>query len=205
MKVYGEKLEITLSIGGREVSFSEKELADIVEEHFFSEPVNRTITNADMEKTAQKPTEDEWFEVKPKTIDQKLFEQERENPEEEQMRKLILEAFAEMEENPKKYGRNFKTMFPKKDWTERTISRLMDMAYVLGDHNANWVEQALEWAQRIANGETWETVCNYMDISDWYRLIVWKKGYFRLVGAMNYDFHAFEKLHRTVPLVVLYE
>lgn len=206
MKVHGKKLGITLTIGGQEMTFSKDELSNMVEEHIRNKMEACALEQQKtVEKIAEKPTEDEWFEVKPRTIDQMLFEEERKKPEEERIRKLILEAFVEMERIPQKYGRNFKTMFPKKDWAERSVSRLIEMAYVWGDHNANWIEQALEWAQRIANGETWEAVCNYKDTSDWYRLIIWKNGYARLVGAMYYDFHAYEKLYDTVPLVVLYE
>lgn len=206
-------MKITLQVNGREMTFSEKELLAIIEKHL-SETTQQTITA----KVAQKPTEDAWFEVKPQAIDQKLFEKKRNDNRQEATRKLILEAFAEMKENPEKYGKNFKTMMPQKTWSFKTVAQLKEMASNLGDHNANWVEQALEWAQRIANGESWEAICNNKDTANWYRLVVWKNGYARLVGGSvcdnnskpasdvyNYDYYDDNSLNRTVPLFVLYE
>ena len=206
-------MKVTLQVNGREMTFSEKELRAILEEHFSSE--TKQVTTA---KVAQKPTEDEWFEVKPQAIDQKLFRKKRENKKQENTRKLILEAFVEMKANPEKYGKNFKTMMPKKTWLSKTVAELKEMACKLGDHNADWVEQALEWAQRIANGESWETICNDKDTANWYRLVVWKNGYTRLIGGSVYsnlyspasvvysiNFNDLDSLRHTVPLVVLYE
>ena len=206
-------MKVTLQVNGREMTFSEKELRAILEEHFSSE--TKQVTTA---KVAQKPTEDEWFEVKPQAIDQKLFRKKRENKKQENTRKLILEAFVEMKANPEKYRKNFKTMMPKKTWLSKTVAELKEMACKLGDHNADWVEQALEWAQRIANGESWETICNDKDTANWYRLVVWKNGYTRLIGGSVYDDDSSPasdvfsnnyignfNLGSTVPLVVLYE
>lgn len=207
-------MKVTLQVNGREMTFSEKELIAIVEKHLSSETTQKTTTA----KVAQKPTEDAWFEVKPQAIDQKLFAKKRKDNRQEATRLLILEAFAEMKDNPEKYGKNFKTMMPKKTWSSRTVAQLKEMASKLGDHNADWVEQALEWAQRIANGESWEGICNAKDTANWYRLVVWKNGYALLVGGSvcgstnipasdvycnvcNVD----GSLGSTVPLVVLYE
>ena len=206
-------MKITLQVNGREMTFSEKELIAIIEKHL-SETTQQTTTA----KVTRKPTEDAWFEVKPQAIDQKLFEKKRNDNRQEATRKLILEAFAEMKENPEKYGKNFKTMMPQKTWSSKTVAQLKEMASNLGDHNANWVEQAFEWAQRIANGESWEAICNNKDTANWYRLVVWKNGYARLVGGsvcnVNckpvsgvYDdfYYDNDDLYDTVPLVVLYE
>lgn len=203
-------MKITLQVNGREMTFSEKELIAILEEHFSS----KTTTS----KVAQKPTEDEWFEVKPQAINQKCFEKKRKGISQEAIRQLILEAFVEMKNNPEKYGKNFKTMMPKKEWEAKTVVGLKEMACKLGDHNADWVEQALEWAQRIANGESWKSICNAPDTANWYRLVVWKNGYARLVGGsvnnsfnfpasvVNFsDYYDDDVLNCTVPLVVLYE
>ena len=206
-------MKVTLQVNGREMTFSEQELSSILEEHFSSKTTKKTTTA----KEAQKPTEDAWFEVKPQAIDQKLFEKKREDNRQEETRKLILEAFAEMKDNPEKYG-NFKTMMPQKTWSSITVAQLKEMACELGDHNADRVEQALEWAQRIANGESWEAICNDKDTANWYRLVVWKNGYTRLVGGSVCDFNDlpasdvgfsvcfdYNYLSSTVPLVVLYE
>lgn len=171
---------ITLPLSnGVEMSFSEKELIAIVEKHLSSADTKKTTTT----KVAQKPTEDEWFEVKPQAIDQKLFEEKKKDKRQETTRQLILEAFAEMKDKPEKYGKNFKTMMPKKTWSSKIVVQLKGIASKLGDHNADWVEQGLEWAQRIANGESWESICNDKDTANWYRLVVWKNGYARLIGG----------------------
>ena len=207
-------MKVTLQVTGWEMTFSEKELIAIVEKHLSRNTTKKATTT----KVAQKPTEDEWFEVKPHAIDQKLFEKKREDNRQEATRQLILKAFAEMEENPEKYGRNFKTMMPKKTWTSKTVAELKKMARKLGDHNADWVEQALEWAQRIANGESWESICNAKDTANWNRVVVWKNGYARLVGGSvclgnnkpasgvyNHGYHGTINLDFSVPLVVIYE
>ncbi|MGN1384453.1 MAG: hypothetical protein ACI4XD_04095 [Clostridia bacterium] len=204
-------MKVTLQVNGREMTFSKEELIAIVE-HLSTQQTTTT-------KVAQKPTEDAWFEVKPQTIDQKLFEKKRNDYRQEAMRKMILEAFAEMKENPEKYGKNFKTMMPRRTWPSKTVTQLKEMAEHIGDHNADWVEQALEWAQRIANGESWKGICNAEDTANCYRLVVWKNGYARLVGGSVFfdniydpasdvcssDYEDYYYLHRTVPLVVLYE
>lgn len=207
-------MKITLQVNGREMTFSEQELIAIVEE-YLSSKTTKQVTTA---KVAQKPTEDEWFEVKPQAINQKLFEKKRKDRRQEATRQLILEAFAEMKNNPKKYGKNFKTMMPKKDWSFKNVAELKAIACELGDHNADWLEQALEWAQRIANGEGWKTICNDADTANWYRLVVWKNGYSRVVGGSvnsgvsspasgvgSFSYDEDGNLNYTVPLVVLYE
>ena len=165
---------------------------------------------------ASVPTEGKWFEVKPLSIDPKLFERERKNKSQEETRQLILEAFEEMNKYPEKYARNFRTMMPEKIWTSKNAAQLKEIACKLGDHNADWVEQALEWGQRIANGESWEAICNDKDTTYWYRLVVWKKGNTRRIGGsrLNYpasnvsyngSYDGNHDLDNTIPLVVSYE
>lgn len=196
-------MKVTLQVNGRKTDFSEQELTDIVEKHFSKMP----------------PREGVWFEVKPLTIDQSFFVEKRTFAGQEEIRQLILEAFREVEKRPEKYGRNFKTMMPKKDWESATIAELKEIASDLGDHMAIWVEQALEWAQRIANGESWMSVCNGYDTADWYRAVEWKNRCgIRLVGgsagsgnrrsATNFttkDRVGSDKIRNTVPLVVAYD
>lgn len=215
MKVCGQGLEITLTVHGRERTFSEKELIAILEKHFSNEATKQVSTA----KVAQEPTEDKWFEVNPQTIDQSLFQKKRKDERQEKTRRLILEAFAEVKSSPEKYGKKFKTMMPKKSWPYKTVEEFKQLACKLGDHNADWVEQALEWAQRISNGESWEVICNNADTANWYRMIIWKNGYARLVGGSRYYYdsepasyvHDFDfnkslfRIGNTVPLVVLYE
>ena len=130
-----------------------------------------------------RPVEDEWFEVNPQAIDQKLFENERENEKQEKTRQLIKQAYAEMMNNPEKNGRKFMTMMPQKTWRYLSSSELKEMAKKLGDHNIDWVEQGFEWAQRLTNGESWEEVCNDADTAKWYRLVVWKNGENKISGG----------------------
>ena len=173
-----------------------------------------------MSKTLQvceRPEEGKWFEVNPQAINKELFQEERADWRQERTRQLILEAFAEMKNDPGKYGRPFKTMMLEKTWSSKTVAELKELASAFGDRNADWVEQALEWAQRIHNGETWEGVCNRPDTANWYRLVVWKNGYARLIGGSvkcyndspasdvdNIDYHSDDRILYTVPLVVLY-
>ena len=207
-------MKVTLQLSnGREMSFSEQELLAIVEKHLSSEDTKK----ATIAEVVKKPTEGEWFEVKPSTINQKLFEKKREDEWQEDTRKLILEAFEEMKNKTEKYGKNFKTMIPKKEWAKKTTKELKEMACNLGDRNADWVEQALEWAQRITNGESWESICNYADDINVYRLVIWKNGYARKVGGTVHSFKGSASyvyfsdflddsvLICTVPLVVIYD
>lgn len=212
MKICGQEMKVTLPIHGRERTFSEKELIAILEKHFSNEAAEKTIT------VAKVPTESQWFEVNPLVIKQSLFQKKRKDERQEKTRKLILEAFAEVKRSPEKYGRKFKTMIPKKTWDYITVKELKQLACEWGDHNADWVEQALEWAQRIYNDESWEAVCNNEDTANWYRMIIWKNGNVRVVGGSrivisempasyvsSYDYHSDGRISTTVPLVVLYE
>ena len=113
-------MKITLPIHGRERTFSEKELIAILEKYFSNEATEQATTA----KVAQVPTEDQWFEVNPQTINQSLFKKNRKDERQERTRKLILEAFAEVKSSPEKYGRKFKTMMPKKTWTSKTVAEL---------------------------------------------------------------------------------
>ncbi len=208
-------MKITLPIHGRERTFSEKELIAILEKYFSNEATEQATTA----KVAQVPTEDQWFEVNPQTINQSLFKKKRKDERQERTRKLILEAFAEVDKHPEKYASAFYTLMPEKKWNGyKTVAELNAYANDLDGQMADWVEQALEWAQRLFNGESWETICNNADTANWYRLVVWKNGYARLVGGsrnsyvdnpasdvFDYDYGSFNCICDTVPLVVLYE
>lgn len=207
-------MKVTLHILGRERIFSEQELIAMLEKHLSNE-ANKQITTA---KVASRPTEGHLFEVNVQGIDRRLFQNQRIDERQEEARQLILEAFNEVKCNPEKYGKKFKTFMPYKTWEDKTIAELKQLACGLGDHNADWVEQALEWAQRISNGELWASVCNKQDTANWYRLIVWKDGGARAVGGSSVfecgfsasevhctDYSLNMNVASTVPLVVLYE
>lgn len=206
-------MKITLPIHGRERTFSEKELIAILEKYFSNEATEQATTA----KVAQVPTEDQWFEVNPQTINQSLFKEKRKDERQERTRKLILEAFAEVDKHPEKYASAFYTLMPEKKWNDyKTVAELKAYANDLDGQMADWVEQALEWAQRLFNGESWETICNNADTANWYRVILWENGCYRLVGGsrnsngnnpasgvFNYDFASYSFFLDTVPLVVL--
>ena len=169
-------------------------------------------------KRPMRPTEGDPFEVNPPGINRTLFQVKREDPNQETMRQLILEAFTKKDENPEKYGKPFKTLMPEKTWDWKTVGELKELATKLGDHIADWVEQALEWAQRIQNGETWEAICNEPDTAKWYRLVQWKNGCYGIVGGARRagcpapativlckDRDRVRKTQSAVPLVVLYK
>lgn len=163
------------------------------------------------------PKEGKWFRVDPKTIKRQLFEEERVNAYEEHTRELIVRAFQEVDANPMKYARAFKTMFPARKWELCKPKTLRAMAKMKGGHLANWVEQALEWAQRISNGETWAAICIDPDAARNFRIVEWERGFVRLIGGSTdaEDFSApteyegvecdkREKVKYATPLIVVY-
>lgn len=123
------------------------------------------------------------FTVSHMTINYSLFQQVRDDYEQEKTRRTIVRAFEEVKNNPSKYTKPFTIIIPKKTWSEKTVWELQELAQDIGDHVADWIEQALEWAQRITNGETWKSICNMPDDAKWYRLVIWKNGYVRIVGG----------------------
>lgn len=207
--------QITLLVNGVEMTFTEEELTAILKEHFNKAKPKQQETKPQQEtsKPIRGPQEGVPFEVNPNGIDQSPFQVKRKDSKQEAMRQLILEAFTRKDENPEKYGKPFKTLMPAKTWEWKTVGELKELATKLGDHVADWVEQALEWAQRIQNGETWEAICNEPDTAKWYRLVQWKNGYYRLVGgshlggdycpAFDVSYNICHADYYTVPLVVL--
>ncbi len=133
------------------------------------------------------PIEGNCFAVNPQNIDQSLFQKKRKNKLQEQTRLIILEAFKQLNNNPEKYSKPFETFVPHRDWSGATFEETQENARRLGGHHADWVEQALEWAQRINNGETWYHVCNTVDMSDCLRVIIWKDGTPMFIGGRWQD------------------
>ena len=161
--------------------------------------------------------EGQLLEVNPLEIDRSKFEKPMSNKRQEWTREIIQEAFAEVDKHPEKYASAFYTLIPEKKWRGwKTVAELKAYANDLGGQVADWVEQALEWAQRLFNGEGWEAICNNEDTAKWYRMVIWKNGYARLVGGsddgfisnpasyvLNYDYPSNRSFYYTVPLVVL--
>lgn len=170
------------------------------------------------ENVAQPPSEGKLFEVNPLEIDRSDFAGQKKDMRQEETRQIIQDAFKEVDKHPEKYASSFYTMIPEKYWNGYKDVEYMNLySKMLGGLTADWVEQALEWAQRIHNGESWETICNNADTARWYRIILWKNGYYRLVGgsclyktdiipAADVDVsgcHVATCYGNTVPLVVI--
>jgi len=197
------KVEIVFK-DGRKETFDNVASFNVAEEHH-------------KRKRIKSPEEGVRFEVTPQEIDQGLFQEEKTDKAQEKARRLILEAFAELEKCPEKYGSQFYTLIPLKDWSGcKTAEELKRYAISLGGVMADWVQQALEWAQRIGNGETWEAICDDPDNASCYRAIIGENGGIQLVGGSHsfaykisatdiddeeYCFNAI--FEETVPLVVI--
>ena len=150
----------------------------------------------------QIPTEGKLFEVKPLEIDRSKFEFEKPiiiktwwiedkqfKEQESWVRQMIKDAFAKVDNHPERYASAFYTLIPEKEWDGyKSIAELKAYARNLGGLMANWVEQALEWAQRIDNGESWADICKKADTAKYYRIIRWKNGHSRLVGGSREEF-----------------
>ena len=203
------KLEIVFK-DGRKETFDGVASFNVTEEQITNEECHAS-------DVAQTLTEGKLFEVNPFGIDRSKFEKPMSNRQQEWTRQIIQEAFAEVDKHPEKYASVFYTLIPEKKWNGyKNVAELKVYANELGGLMADWVEQALEWAQRIFNGESWEAICNNADTANWYRVILWKNGYYRLVGGSRdhsdsnpasyvckYDFDSDYSFSFTVPLVVL--
>ena len=224
-------MKVILKIDGREEIFSNVESISVLEEKdaFISTAEQKEAVEEVTEKQKEKisyeaaetvstPTEGKWFEVNPEDINRELFKRKRKDESQERTRQIILEAFDEVKNNPERYNKPFKTLIPEKTWASKTVAQLKKVAKSHGDHMADWVEQALEWAQRISNGESWKAICNDTDTANWYRLVVWKNGYVWLVGGSrrgyhdypvsdtaSYNYGSYGIFNEAVPLVVLYK
>ena len=181
------KDNIVLHIGGKEMTFSEKELAMAVEYYFAKE--YGTSPESDIPGYRRpmlipaSPIEGKWFMVNPMCIDRKLFEEKREDRIQECLRKLILQTFKAVDEKPKIYRYPFSTLIPKKEelpsvmWADTEKRTIHEFEHLLKNYNssyswANIMEQSLEWAQCIQNGETWEDLCNNPDTVTRHRLVI---------------------------------
>ncbi len=212
-------MKITLQVNGREMTFSEEELIAILEEHFgdkTSKTEAQTTKGVQTEDKKTKPTKTQakgkYFDVIPSSIDRSLFQEKREDKEQEWTRQFILEAFDEVDKHPEEYAKPFKVMVPKKTWESTDLQDLYKLARKLGDHVANWVELALVWAQRISNGDIWEDIIDLRNKLDTekvcYILFKWKDGTSRIANYKG--IHYMENiecrfLYITMPLVVCYE
>lgn len=178
-------MKITLQINGQERSYSEEELISKLNE--LEEIKSKSRINLRTIEVAQKPTVGKCFSVDPNSIDQDLFTEERTDIVfEESVRLQILKAFEEVRNNPQRYSKKFKTFIPEKKWGGRTVRELKEMAIEKGGTLTDIVDQRLEWAQRIQNGESWYEVCRMQDPIEWCRLVAsGKDSYEYMVGGMS--------------------
>lgn len=167
-------LKFTFEVDGREMTLFEDELKAFA---------RAKLVIQDAVEGCNTPTEGKAFAINPMAIDRSLFSKKRKDEWQERTRQRILDAFTEVDANPEKYAKPFKTMIMKKTWKgSKTFIELIEMANTVG-RLTDWVEQALEWAQRIMNGEAWARICNKLDMNDWCRLVTWKDGNFWIVGG----------------------
>lgn len=159
---------ITLQINGEQRTYSEEELTSILEEYYSVK--------------AERPAEGIWYQINPRAINRGIFENKRIDENQERVRRLILEAFAEVDKNSK-YSEPFEIMIPIRTKDFHFEQEIKNFANQIGDSQTNWIEQALEWAQRISNGETWESLCNKPDYNKWFRLIIGKNDQSWLIGG----------------------
>ena len=214
MKVSVDVESITLFVNGRDMTFSEEELRKIIEIHFKKDG---TVTETN--ETENKKIEGLRFNVDPNSINWKLFEEKRTDDEQEKTRQMIINAFHEMNRYPKQYKKTFKTILPAKTFDAKNVKEIKAMANGVGDHIADWVEQALELAQRISNGESWEDICNKPDDAPFFRWIKWInnggvliggvsgkwRGYSFSASKITYYRFAYHLFKVAVPLVVSYD
>ena len=140
-------------------------------------------------EVAQTPTQGKLFKVNPLGIDRSLFKEWRNDVQEENARTIIQKAFEEVNQQYEKYGKPFYTLIPKVNWAgSRSGENIYYDAIRKGGKMADWVEQALEWAQRICNGESWQTVCCNPDTARWHRLILGVGLEVRRVGGSTENY-----------------
>ena len=167
----------------------------------------KSFRKIDQEKEhefSRKPEEGKLFRVEPLSINKKLFEEQRKVNSEEFVRRTINEAFRKAEQNPTQYLTPFCTLVPKKIWDYNEIKNekeLREYAIYTGGKMADWIEQALEWAQRLSNGESWDNICNKPDTLRFYRMIEWKDGEPKIVGGSTEENYTYSPAHIFLRLV----
>ena len=190
------KVEIVFK-DGRKETFDSVVSFNVTEEQTVNEERHAS-------KVAQTPIEGKLFEVNPLGIDRSNFETPMSDRQQEWTRQIIQEAFAKVDKHPEKYASPFYTLIPEKKWNGyKTVTELEVYANSFRGLMADWVEQALEWAQRICNGESWKAVCNNADTANWYRLVVWKNGYHRLVGGSCNSNYNLRRLTFSATIAIL--
>lgn len=163
-------------------------------------------------EVAQTPMVGKLFEIDVSRIDRSRFQEPRKDWSQEDRRRTILDSFDMVDKNAEKYACKFYTLIPEKNWIGgKKVSELEAYAKDLGGLMADWVEQALEWAQRISNGESWEDICKKHDAIHLHRVVLWRDGDYRRVGGfgstVSYVFgtniKCFTTMNDAVPLITI--
>lgn len=152
-----------------------------------------TVTVGKLEfEVSRTVTQNKLFEVNPMEIDRSMFEDDGKRSifgsfeyKVKACKNKINNAFSEVDKNPEKYASSFYTLIPdiyENLNNSKNMDELKAQANELGGNMADWVEQYLEWAQRISNGETWEDLCKKADTAGFRRMIIEKNGEPLLVG-----------------------
>jgi len=171
------------------------------------------------EKPIPTPTEDKWYKVDPMSIEwNRITNHTCKTVKQMNTRQFILEAYRELKDNPKKYGIKFYTKVIEKTWKHKTVEELRAIARTKGNDNINRIEKGLQLAQRIQNGESWESICDEPDTAKWVIMVLWGKDKVKLIGGStkaeikvppsDIDERLFNKDSRfdtVVPEVVRYE
>lgn len=121
-------------------------------------------TMAEQVKVLNKPV----YEVTPMSIKENIFMKQRKRFKEELTRRLILMALDRVKRNPEKYSKPFKTMRVLRIVPNMTAKEFDE--FCKKEYNArfaNEIENALEKAQRITNGETWREACEHPETAGW--------------------------------------
>ena len=186
--------------------------------NFKQETAKGKTTTRHKAKPVSRPMEGVPFDVNPSKINRKLFGTKMPEKDYEEIRQLILKAFAEVDKNPERYRKPFKILIPIKTWRSATVNQLKYLSMKLGDHMADWVEIALVVAQQIQNGERWVDVMEN-NRYECFMMFAWGKEVRHIgdhglrifdIGLFRQDYlnyrlsHALYTIHHIVPVVVLY-
>lgn len=128
--------------------------------------------------------EGNMFKVDPLGLNREKFTKNRTDRRQEETRKKIMEALCKLDRYPERYGISFYTVIPEKKWNgKKSIASMELYAKSLGGCMSDSVEQSLEWAQRICNGESWEKICNDADTAEWFRVIKSNDRIYKRIGG----------------------
>lgn len=156
------------TLGEDRIFLSEKEVYNLLESHgeellgkYKQELMERRVSFKTalfpklFEETKRRPEEGFCFKIEIKKILDNigLFNQERKDREEEEIRRLIIESVCAAMKEPQRYESMY-LLLPKKEWIYREDECLIeDFAQAIDGYKATEVEAGLEWATRIIEAD----------------------------------------------------